>query len=136
MHLYHRELWCENAKQAYMLLKRRQARNFLDMIPLRNVSEFTREGDRITLHIPKFKSRWMIKWFIPRRRSTHFRIHLDETGSKIWDLIDGNNDTREICRRMAEIVNSEPARTNLELRITEFLRQLYKNRFIIFKQLE
>lgn len=119
-----------------MLLKRREARNFLDMIPLHNVGEFKRDGDRITLHIPKFKSRWMIKWFIPRRRSTHFRVHLDETGSRVWDLIDGIKDTREICRRMAEIDNAELSNANLELRITEFLRQLYKNRFIIFKNLE
>jgi hypothetical protein len=117
-----------------MLSKRRQARNFLDMIPVRNIGEFTREGDKITLHIPKFKSRWMLKWLIPRRRSTHFRIHLDETGSRVWELIDGSIDTREICRRMEDIVPAESSKVNLELRITEFLRQLYKNRFILFRQ--
>jgi len=37
----------------------------LDMIPVRNVKEFTREEDRITLLVPKFKSAWMIRWFIP-----------------------------------------------------------------------
>jgi len=103
------------------------------MIPVRNVSEFTREGDRITLHVPKFKNPQMLKWLIPSRRSTHFRIHLDGTGSKVWDLIDGKRNTREICSRMEEMMPAESANENFELRITEFLRQLYKNRFILFK---
>jgi hypothetical protein len=102
------------------------------MIPVRNVSEFSHEGVKITLHVPKFKSWWMQKWLIPRRRSTHFRIHLDETGSRVWELIDGVRDTRSICGQLEEM-NAGQASENLELRITEFLRQLYKNRFILFK---
>jgi Coenzyme PQQ synthesis protein D (PqqD) len=117
-----------------MSLMRRQPGNFLDMIPVRNVGEFTHEGEKTTLHVPKFKSPWMLKWLIPPRRSKHFRIHLDEMGSKVWDLIDGVKDTKEICRRMKETMPSEPEKADaLDLRITEFLRRLYKNRFIVFK---
>jgi hypothetical protein len=105
------------------------------MIPVRNVSRFTYEGERITLHVPKFKSPWMLRWMVPGRRSTHFRVHLDETGSRIWDLIDGTRDTREICRIMSEHP-AEVVKENLDVRITEFLRQLYKNRFIKFENLK
>ena len=113
---------------------RKTARNFLDMMPVRNVEEFTRESDRITLLIPKFKSKWMSEWFIPRRRSQNFRIHLDETGSKVWDLIDGKRNTGEICEILA--ASGMPSANQVstpELRVTEFLRQLYRNRFILFK---
>ncbi|HLO57184.1 MAG TPA: PqqD family protein [Bacteroidales bacterium] len=109
----------------------RDPRNFLDMVPVRNITEFTRDGDEITLLLPKFKSAWMRKWLIPPRRSAHIKIHLDTMGSKVWDLIDGIRNTGEICERMNP-GSAEPAEP-MEKRVTEFLRQLYKNRFILFK---
>lgn len=115
-------------------LRKKAPGNFLDMIPMQNVKESSREGDRITLHVPKFKSEWMLKWIIPGKRSTHFRVHLDATGSKIWELIDGVRDTREICRILAED-SADAGKENLDMRVTEFLRQLYKNRFILFRSL-
>src|SRR5512133_1551891 len=111
---------------------KKPARNFLEMVPVRKVQEFTREGERITLMIPKFKSPWMLKWFIPPRRCRHFRINLDEMGRRVWDLIDGTKNTGEICTLLEKQIpgTKEP----LDIRVTGFLRQLYKNRFIIFKQ--
>ena len=105
------------------------------MIPVRNVENFTREGDKYTLLIPKFKNQWMQKWMIPPRRSKHFRIHFDETGSKVWDLIDGKRDTAAICNSLQNALpDSNPeSDDHIALRVTEFLRRLYKNRFILFK---
>ncbi len=116
------------------MLLRKPKKNFLDMIPVRNITEFNREGDKITLTIPKFKSEWMRKWLIPANRSKYFRIHLDETGSKVWLLIDGIRNTDEICNLLSNS-GSDPinADNSADLRVTEFLRQLYKNRFIVFK---
>jgi len=111
----------------------RKAWNFLDMVPVRNVSEFTREGDRITLHVPKFRSPGLRRLLIPPRRSAYFRIHLDETGSMVWELIDGIRDTSEICNRINEQMPEGKSKENLEQRVTEYLRQLYKHRFILFK---
>jgi hypothetical protein len=109
--------------------------NFLDMVPIRNVEHFTHEGNRITLLIPKFKKEWMRRWFIPPKRSPHIRIHLDETGSKVWELIDGQRNTCEICSRISHSLPENNRTDNsVELRVTEFLRQLYKNRFIVFRQ--
>ena len=104
------------------------------MIPVRNVREFTRDGEKITLFIPKFKSERFSNWFIPANRSKHFSIHLDEMGSKVWNLIDGERNTGEICNQFSRYLPEEdsPGRP-AELRVTEFLRQLYKNRFIVFK---
>lgn len=105
------------------------------MIPVRNVWEFNQEGDKITLFIPKFKSERMRNWFIPANRSKYFSIHLDEMGSKVWNLIDGEKNTEEICNQFSQsLPEEENSNPSVELRVTEFLRQLYKNRFIIFKQ--
>ena len=116
------------------MLLRKPKKNFLDMIPVRNIGEFTREGDKITLMIPKFKSEWMRKWLIPASHSRYFRIHLDETGSKVWLLIDGTRNTDEICNLLSNSVSDQiKADDSVALRVTEFLRQLYRNRFIVFK---
>lgn len=105
------------------------------MIPRKNVVETVREGDRITLLIPKFSHPWMIKWLIPSRRSPHFRIHLDATGSKVWDLITGERPVYEICRLLkGNALNEEGSVDDIDLRVTKFLNQLYRNRFIVFKR--
>jgi len=105
------------------------------MIPVRNVGEFTHEGDVYTLLIPKFKNQWMQKWLIPSRRSKHFRIHLDAMGSRVWDLIDGRRDTAAICNSLHDALPGDHPESadQMALRVTEFLRRLYKNRFILFK---
>jgi hypothetical protein len=109
-------------------------KNFLDMIPVRNIGEFTREDEKITLLVPKFKTEWICKWLIPQNRSKHFRIHLDEMGSKVWNLIDGERNTNEICLLLKDSLSGKVYPDNpIELRVTKFLSQLYKNRFIVFK---
>ena len=76
----------------------------------------------------------MSKWFIPANRSKHFSIHLDEMGSKVWNLIDGETNTGEICNKFSgDLPEEDNGGSSVELRVTEFLRQLYKNRFIVFK---
>jgi hypothetical protein len=113
---------------------RKLPENFLEKIPVRNVKEFRQEGEKITLLIPKFKSERFGNWFIPASRSKHFSIHLDEMGSKVWNLIDGEKNTGEICNQFRVLIQEEDNPDHpVELRVTEFLRQLYKNRFIIFK---
>lgn len=109
----------------------KEAQNYLDLIPVRTVEEFSKEEEKITLLIPKFKSEWARKWLIPSRRSPYFKVHLDAMGSKVWELIDGKRNTGEICAIMgAETPDDE----QLPLRITKFMTNLYKSRFIKFKQ--
>jgi hypothetical protein len=112
---------------------RRSRKNFLELIPVRNIQEFTQEGMKITLHIPRFSSAWMQKWLLRAGRSTHFRLHLDETGSSVWALIDGARNTGEICELLHGSLKDESDQHATAVRVTEFLRKLYKNRFITFK---
>jgi hypothetical protein len=114
------------------LFGRQPQRNYLEMIPVRNVSGFVKEEDRITLLVPKFKSARMQKWLIPSRRSPHFRIHLDEIGSAVWELIDGERNAGQICDALSEkgLMGAESP----EDRVTRFLSKLYHSRFIIFKE--
>lgn len=104
------------------------------MIPVRNVQENIQEDSTVTLVVPKFKSKWMQKWLIPEKRSKHIRVHLDETGSKVWHLIDGVRNTCEICDLLAADSTEQTHSGNrTDIQVTEFLRQLFRNRFITFK---
>ncbi len=117
------------------MFKKRQHTNYLDMVPVRNILEFTEDPDgKITLLIPKFKSAWMTRWLIPPRRSKHFRIHLDATGSNVWRMIDGQRNAGEIYDLVFKNIQGEVNSNNQpELRLTKFLSHLYKNRFIGFR---
>lgn len=108
----------------------KKVQNYLNLIPVRMVEEFSKEEEKITLLIPKFKSEWARKWLIPPRRSKYFRIHLDAMGSKVWELIDGKRNTGEICSIMGA---GTPDDEQLPLRITKFMTDLYKSRFVRFK---
>ncbi len=108
----------------------KEAQNYLDLIPVRTVEEFSKEEEKVTLLIPKFKSEWARKWLIPPGRSKYFRIHLDAMGSNVWELIDGKRNTGEICTIMSAGI---PDDEQLSLRVTKFMTALYKSRFVKFK---
>ena len=115
------------------IMIQRKPQNYLSMVPVHNVQEFKETEGKITMLIPKFKHDWLRKWLIPKHKSPFFRIHLDETGSHIWQLINGKRTVEEICFEMRGIYqHEEKAIEHLEERITQFLTGLYKKRFIIF----
>jgi hypothetical protein len=114
--------------------KRKQKINYLDIIPVRNVSEYTDDEGKITLMIPKFRHEWMRRWLIPGARSKYIKIHLDGLGSKVWRMMDGKQNTGAICELLSADVQTEGSNNHdLELRVTGYLTKLYKNRFILFK---
>lgn len=113
------------------VFRKRKQQNYLEMVPVRKVTGMVREGAHITLLLPKFKSALLRKWLIPARRSQDFRIRLDENGSAVWDLINGERNAGEIC----DIMRSRGTEgEGLEERVTGFLSKLYRNRFIVFKE--
>ncbi|HEX2935882.1 MAG TPA: PqqD family protein [Bacteroidales bacterium] len=117
-------------------MTKKAAPNYLDMVPIHKVEEYVEEEGKITLLIPKFRKEWMRRWFIPARRSKHFRIHLDELGTEVWRHIDGKTDVHSICQRVSEYLQrSQKQEAHLEERVTVFLNQLYKNRFIVFQKM-
>ena len=117
-----------------MKIRKRTVQNYLNMVPLRNVKEFAESEGKIILLVPKFKNEKFGRWFIPRRKSTHFRIHLDDLGSMVWNEIDSNKSVDEICQSMKyQFAQKNKQVDQLEERVTQFLTKLYKNRFITFR---
>ena len=116
------------------MLKKKQkiTYNYLDFTPCHN-QEFIVEDGKVKLVIPKFKSNFM-KSLIPKSKSETFKVKLDEIGSEVWLLIDGNRRVHEIAKLLREKVGkkAEPA----EERITKFLTDLHYQKFIYFKELK
>ena len=118
-----------------MSFKQKAPKNYLTLTPIRKVQEFSEIDGKITLLVPKFKNELFSSWFIPRQKSTHFKIHLDELGSQVWWLIDGYRTVEEICSLLNDFLakQNKPA-TQLEERVTLFLSDLYKSEFISFNE--
>ncbi|MFW6162413.1 MAG: PqqD family protein [Planctomycetota bacterium] len=102
----------------------------LTSIPVRNEAieqERTDEGT-VRLIIPR-RDDWWVRaaarfFYVPKRR----RIVLDEIGSFVWELCDGDNDVRRIIRALAE--RYQLHRKEAEVSVVAYLRQLAKRRLI------
>lgn len=105
--------------------------NLLDLVPVRAIEWQKAEGFVILLK-PKFKNTFLARHLLPRMKSPHFKIKLDEIGSFFWENCDGIKNVKEISeihhKKFAEKV--EP----LYDRISLFLQNLEKNGFIYMKK--
>ncbi|MFH1004806.1 MAG: PqqD family protein [Bacteroidota bacterium] len=90
------------------------------------------EKGLVVILIPKFKKR-ELRFLVPRRKSEHIRITLDELGSAVWLAINGEKKVKTICQEMIDKFSEKihPA----EERILKFLSQLYTNKLISFNEL-
>jgi len=102
--------------------------NLFDLIPI--ISEHItteKEGELSVIAFPRFRSKFMQKYFVPKHKSAIIRIRLDEHGTAVWDLIDGKRTIKEIVETLAEHFHHEE---NYEYRITAYFSQLYKQGFV------
>lgn len=108
--------------------------NLLELIPCRMIEYDMNEDVIVTLKAPRFKSNFMRKWLQPRLKRPFLRVELDEIGSSVWMLCDGNRKVRDI----AEVVQKrfgdkiEPCYD----RLGSFFQQLEHARFISYSNLE
>ncbi len=115
-----------------MRKKDRKNINFLKLIPERNIDFEEGENGKITLILEKTKNpiiKAIINFF---NKSQYFRIHLDEKGSYIWKLVDGEKNMEAIVSALKEKFGEEE---KLLDRLKLFFIQLEKSKFIKFKNL-
>ena len=87
--------------------KKQEAQNLLDLKPFRLQRWEPREGDLVTVLVPKFSNRWLVRWIMPRLARPDFRVRLDALGSYIWSQCDGSLTIREIAERVDDKFGSE-----------------------------
>ena len=107
--------------------------NLLQLIPGQNIQAEKTEDGLYVLLKPKYRHPWMVKHILPRLKSPHYKIKLDDIGSFIWGLCDGRKTVKEIGGKLKEQFGDkvEP----LYERLGAFFQNLEKNKFITFKNL-
>ena len=78
---------------------------------------------------PRFKAFWLRRLSLaPWADPISFNIHLDEAGSRVWRLIDGERDVEVIARQLPDIEGETPEVKRS--RLVTFLTQLRQNGLI------
>jgi hypothetical protein len=106
--------------------------NLFDLIP--TISEHItteKEGELSVITFPRFRSKFMMRFFVPKNKSSVIRIRLDEHGSAVWNLIDERRTVKQISDALAEHFNHEE---NYEYRVAKYFTQLHRQGFVKYKK--
>ena len=107
--------------------------NTLELTPFKIYTDMKNDDELITVIIPKFKNKIVVKLVSPRLKSDHFKIKLDKFGSAVWLNINGKIKVDRIIKDVKKKFGDELQYE--EERITKFIFQLYTQGFISFKEL-
>lgn len=107
--------------------------NTLDLTPVKLYSEEVDENKLVTVIIPKFKNKIVLKLVSPKLKSDKFKIKLDKYGSAVWQNINSKNRVEQIIKNLEKNFGQE-FEESVE-RTTKFIHQLYSQGFISFKEL-
>ena len=110
--------------------------NYLDLIPVRLMEHEMLESGKIDILLPRFKSPYWKSMFYSPRKGEHIRIHLDQAGTAIWLLIDGQTPVREISEKLQLALPDklQPAEET-DKRVTQFLSLLYQQDYLTFREI-
>ena len=108
--------------------------NYLELTPIKLFKEEVGIDGLVNILIPKFTNPIAVKYFLPKLKSQNFKIKLDEIGSHTWVLIDGEKRVNAISEQLQEKFGEKIHPVNE--RLTTFLTQLYKQKFITFKEIK
>ncbi len=114
--------------------KKRGEINLLDLIPTTIIGHEVNDAGVVTLHAPRFKSRILRRLLVPRLKRPFFKVELDDIGSTLWLLMDGERNVKEIALVMRERFGDriEPCYDRMGM----FLQQLERARFITYSNLD
>jgi len=114
--------------------RKRREINLLDLVPIPIIGHEVGDAGIVTLRAPRFKSRFMRRWLLPRLKRPFFKVELDDIGSAFWLLCDGERNVREIARIMH--VRFEERIEPCYDRMGMFFQQLDGARFITYTNLD
>lgn len=102
--------------------------SLLDAVPVRCGHITTEwEGEHAVLTYPRFKYEWMRRLLLPKGMSPDIHVKLEEHGTAVWSLIDGQRTVREIISLLASHFGDEE---DYIPRVTAYVMQLRKDEFI------
>ncbi|MCR4418345.1 MAG: PqqD family protein [Ignavibacteria bacterium] len=108
--------------------------NLWELIPIRKFDFEKSENNLITILIPKFTNKFLVRHLMPRLKYPFFKVKLDEIGSAVWLEIDGKKKVGEIAQILEEKFGAKIQ--PIEERLSKFFTQLQFHQFIDFKNEE
>ncbi len=110
-----------------------KGKNALELTPVRIYSHETDSNFRVTVLIPKFKKKFIVKYFVPMMKSPDIKLKLDEYGSFVWLKMDGKSTVGTISKQMMKKFGD--GFQQVDDRISKYITQLYEQRLITFTEL-
>lgn len=107
--------------------------NYLDLKPIKMV-EFSVADNIVTLLIPKFENKFLVKFVMPRLKSPTINLKLDELGSSAWLSVDGKKSVGDIASEL--VLNFGDKIQPVEERLTKFFTELYMQQFLTFEEIK
>lgn len=105
--------------------------SLLDAVPVRCGHITTEwEGECAVLAYPRFKYEWMRRFLLPKGMSPDIHVKLEEHGTAVWALIDGQRTVKEI---VALLVGHFEGEENYGTRVTTYVMQMQKDGFLQLK---
>jgi hypothetical protein len=106
----------------------KEEQNLFDVIPVISQHITTEnEGELSVIAFPRFRSKFMQKYFVLKNKSAVIRIRLEEHGTAVWKLIDGKRTVKDIADTLSEHFMREE---NYEYRIAAYISRLQKQGFV------
>ncbi len=100
--------------------------NLFDLVPVRTAGWDEDDAGRVVIHAPRGR---LLAFFARLLgRGEHVRLRLDETGSVVWRLLDGERTAQEVAEAAGALLGEDPER--LARRLASFLGDLKRNRLI------
>jgi hypothetical protein len=113
--------------------KSEDGRNYLEIVPVWHYPHEEESDGKVSVLVPRFTNKYLVKHLAPRLRSPYVKAKLDEFGSQVWLEINGENNVQIIAENLVKKFGDriQP----VHQRLTKFLTQLYTYNFIKFKDI-
>ena len=102
----------------------------LDARPVRRHRSLDREGELVTVLVPKFTGRFARRWFVPLLAKPDLRVHLDAVGSFVWRQCDGTASLGQIAAQVVERFGGDPEARRAD--VVRFASKLAREESLVF----
>lgn len=110
-----------------------KGKNAFDLTPIRLHKELIGDDNLVTVLIPKFTNNFVVKYLVPRMKSSVIKIKLDELGSSVWMKIDGQKKVGVIADELSKEFGEKIQ--PIDVRLSKFITNLYEQKFITFAEI-
>lgn len=114
--------------------KELSAINYLELTPNQSYGQEVEQNGNISILIPRFANKILVKLLVPMLKSPYVKVKLDEFGSEVWRQIDGKKNVQEIAD-ILKIKFGEKIEP-VEERLTNYLTQIHRYSFISFNEIK